>query len=189
MKKSSASISASMLFFAVSMATLSATVAADVIRHPLPNNSKFPIASAVEVPAGNTIVFQSGTIPGPANPDAERGTPAFFGDTKTQTISVFERIKVNLKRQGMDMGDIVKLTVFLVGDPANGGKMDFGGFMEAYTCILGPRSNPICPHAQHCRSLRLSSPSCLSKLRRLLFARKDDVGLRDSTARIVGNLI
>ncbi|MBT7540529.1 MAG: hypothetical protein HN683_14415, partial [Gammaproteobacteria bacterium] len=133
MNKSSVSISASMLFFAVSMITFSATVAADVIRHPLPNNSKFPIASAVEVPAGNTIVFQSGTIPGPANPDAKRGTPAFFGDTKTQTISVFERIKVNLKRQGMDMGDIVKLTVFLVGDPANGGKMDFGGFMEAYT--------------------------------------------------------
>ena len=54
MNKSSVSISASMLFFAVSMITFSATVAADVIRHPLPNNSKFPIASAVEVPAGRS---------------------------------------------------------------------------------------------------------------------------------------
>jgi len=145
MRKSNVLISASMFLFAAFIATLSATVAGDVIRHPLPNNSKFPIASAVEVPAGNTIVFQSGTIPGPANPDAKRGTPAFFGDTKTQTISVFERIKVNLKRQGMDMGDIVKLTVFLVGDPANGGKMDFGGFMEAYTLYFGTEEQPNLP--------------------------------------------
>ena len=57
MKKSSVLISTSMFLFAALIATLSATVVADVIRHPLPNNSKFPIASAVEVPAGNTIVF------------------------------------------------------------------------------------------------------------------------------------
>ena len=145
MKKSSASISASMLFFAVSMATLSATVAADVIRHPLPNNSKFPIASAVEVPAGNTIVFQSGTIPGPANPDAERGTPAFFGDTKTQTISVFERIKVNLKRQGMDMGDIVKLTVFLVGDPQTVGKWTLAALWKLTPLYFGTEEQPNLP--------------------------------------------
>ncbi len=134
-----------MLLFTALVAMLSTTVSADVIRHPLPNNSKFPIASAVEIPAGNTIVFQSGTIPGPANPDAKRGTPEYFGDTKTQTISVFERIKANLKRQGMDMGDIVKLTVFLVGDPANGGKMDFGGFMEAYTMYFGTKEQPNLP--------------------------------------------
>ena len=145
MRKGSVLISSSMLLFTALVATLSTTVSADVIRHPFPNNSKFPIASAVEIPAGNTIVFQSGTIPGPANPDAKRGTPEYFGDTKTQTISVFERIKANLKRQGMDMGDIVKLTVFLVGDPANGGKMDFGGFMEAYTMYFGTKEQPNLP--------------------------------------------
>jgi enamine deaminase RidA (YjgF/YER057c/UK114 family) len=118
---------------------------ADVIRHPLPNNSTFPIASAVEVPAGNTIIFHSGTIPAAANSEAERGTPDYYGDTKTQSISVFKRIKANLESQGLQMGDIVKLTVFLVGDPAKDNKMDFGGFMEAYTQYFGTKEQPNLP--------------------------------------------
>ena len=174
MSKSRVLISRSMFLCAALMATFSATVVADVIRHPLPNNSKFPIASAVEVPAGNTIVFQSGTIPGPANADAKRGTPAYFGDTKAQTISVFERIKVNLKRQGMDMGDIVKLTVFLVGDPANGGKMDFGGFMEAYTMYFGTEEQPNLPARSALQVAALVQP--------LMFVEIEAITVRKSTA-------
>lgn len=124
---------------------LAGSAIADVIRHPLPNNSTFPIASAVEVTAGTTITFLSGTVPGAADKTAERGTPAFYGDTKTQTISVFERIKQNLKSQGMDMGNIIKLTVFLVGDPANGNAMDFAGFMEAYVQYFGTKEQPNLP--------------------------------------------
>ena len=51
MKKARVLISSSMLLLSVLTATVSSSAAADVIRHPLPNNSKFPIASAVEVPA------------------------------------------------------------------------------------------------------------------------------------------
>ena len=40
---------------------------AEVTRYPLPNNSTFPIAQAVEVSAGTTLVYHSGTVPGPAN--------------------------------------------------------------------------------------------------------------------------
>jgi enamine deaminase RidA (YjgF/YER057c/UK114 family) len=43
------------------------------------------------------------------------------------------------------MGDIVKLTVFLVGDPAKDNKMDFGGFMEAYTQYFGTKEQPNLP--------------------------------------------
>ena len=43
--------------------------AADVVRYSLPNN--FPIARAVEVPAGKTIIFHSGTTPTPADPKAD----------------------------------------------------------------------------------------------------------------------
>jgi enamine deaminase RidA (YjgF/YER057c/UK114 family) len=46
---------------------------------------------------------------------------AAFGNTKTQTIAVMERIKAALKDRGYAMSDVVKLTVFLVGDPALGG--------------------------------------------------------------------
>jgi len=124
---------------------LSGSAFADVIRHPLPNNSTFPIASAVEVPAGTSITFHSGTVPGPADKTAKPGTPAFYGDTKTQATSVFERIKQNLESQGMTMGNIIKLTVFLVGDPANDNAMDFAGFMEAYVQYFGTKEQPNLP--------------------------------------------
>ena len=117
----------------------------DVVRHPLPNNSTFPIAAAVEIPGGNTIIFHSGTIPGPADKTAKKGTPAYYGDTKTQAINVFERMKKNFAAQGVEMGDVVKLTVFLVGDPAKDNKMDFGGFMEAYTLYFGVEDQPNLP--------------------------------------------
>ena len=49
----------------------SACASADVVRHPLPGGSTFPISQAVEVSAGTTLGYHSGTLPGPANPDAD----------------------------------------------------------------------------------------------------------------------
>src|ERR1700685_3676570 len=69
------------------IALLLAAVAAnadDVVRYPLANGNKFPIARAVEVPAGTTLIFHSGMTPSPADPKATAGTAAYWGDTKTQ---------------------------------------------------------------------------------------------------------
>ena len=44
---------------------LSSLHADDVVRYPLMGGSKFPIARAVEIPAGTTLIFHSG-IPKPA---------------------------------------------------------------------------------------------------------------------------
>ena len=60
---------------------LTTSLFADVIRHPLPNNSTFPISRAVEVSPDTTIIYHSGQLPSPANPDAERGTREWAGDT------------------------------------------------------------------------------------------------------------
>ena len=69
----------------IGLLTLFATAAyADVTRHPLPGGSTFPIAQAVEVSAGTTLVYHSGTLPGPANPDAEQGSREYWGDTEAQ---------------------------------------------------------------------------------------------------------
>lgn len=119
------------------------TMAQDVIIHP--NAGTFPIANAVEVGPGASIIFHSGVTPAPANPNAERGTPEFYGDTKTQAISVFNRMQADLERLGLSMGDVVKMTVFLVGDPALGGQMDFDGFMEAYRMFWGTPEQPRLP--------------------------------------------
>lgn len=115
---------------------------ADVTRHALPDNSTFPISRAVEVSAGTTLIYHSGTVPGAANPDAERGSREYFGDTEAQALNVFGRMEASFKELGVGFGDIIKMTVFLVGDPAMDGRMDFAGFMRAYTKYFGTEAQP-----------------------------------------------
>ena len=93
--------------------------AQDVVRHKYPG-SDFPIAMAVEVPAGKKLVFVSGSGPSVADKAAKPGTFAAYGDTATQTVSVLESIQANLKTLNLSMKDVVKMQVFLVGDPAQG---------------------------------------------------------------------
>jgi enamine deaminase RidA (YjgF/YER057c/UK114 family) len=122
-----------------------ASASADVTRHPLPNNSTFPIAQAVEVDAGTTLIYHSGTVPGPANANAERGSREFWGDTEAQALSVFSRMEQSFEKLGVGFGDVLKMTVFLVGDPELDGRMDFDGFMRAYTKYFGTDDQPNLP--------------------------------------------
>lgn len=119
-----------------------AAAQAEVTRHALPNNNPFPISRAVEVTPDTTLIFHSGQVPGPANPDAERGSREYYGDTEAQAMSVFKRFEASFEELGVGFGDVVKMTVFLVGDPAMGGKMDFAGFMRAYTQYFGTDEQP-----------------------------------------------
>ena len=110
------------------LSAIPAAYADDIVRYPF--GTPFPIARAVEIPAGFKLIFHSGFTPAPANPQAKEGTPEYWGDTKTQALSTFKRMQDSLKDMGLGFGDVVKMNVFLVGDPATG-KMDFKGFMEA----------------------------------------------------------
>lgn len=101
-----------------------------------------PIASAVVVPAGYDMIYVSGITPPVTNPDAPAGAPREFGDTKTQTIGVIERIKAILESQGASLGDVVMMRVLLVGDPALEGKMDFAGMMEGYRQYFANAEQP-----------------------------------------------
>lgn len=123
---------------------LPAASAAEIVRQPLLGGSTFPIARAVSVPAGFEIIFHSGFTPTPANPQAKEGTAEYWGDTKTQSVAVFARMEESLKLMGLGFGDVVKMTVFLVGDSASG-KMDFKGFMDAYTQYFGTKQQPNLP--------------------------------------------
>ncbi|WIT13689.1 RidA family protein [Paucibacter sediminis] len=116
----------------------------EVLRHRPPGSS-FPIASAVEVPAGKTLVYLSGAVPPVVDEKAERGSLAAYGDTRTQTAGTLAGIERSLKSLGLTMGDVVKMQVFLVGDPAKGGKMDFDGFMSAYREHFGSAAQPRLP--------------------------------------------
>ena len=117
----------SFAFAAALAATPLAVNAQEVIRHKLPD-SDFPISRAVEVPAGKTTVYLSGVVPAVADAAADPATPAAWGDTKTQTVSVLTGIDASLKDLGLSMGDVVKMQVFLVAP--EGAPADFAGFVR-----------------------------------------------------------
>ena len=136
--------------------------AADIVRHS--NNGNFPIARAVEVPAGKTIYFHSGMTPAPLDPKAAPGTPEYWGDTKTQTLSVFTRIKESLDKLGLDFGDVVAMTIYLVGDPAKDGRMDFEGMMAAYSQFFGTKEQPNLPARSTVQVAGLVAPGMLVEI-------------------------
>ncbi len=113
--------------------------AADITR--LVNPPPAFILGGVVLPPGSTIVMLSGQLANPIDP-AKTDSIEAFGDTKTQTISTFNKIKTALAKIGYSMSDIVKLTVFVAGDPKLGGKMDFGGFNAGYKEFFGTAENP-----------------------------------------------
>ncbi len=136
--------------------------ASDIVRHS--NDTNFPIARAVEVPAGKTIYFHSGMTPAPLDPKATPGTPEYWGDTKTQTLSVFARIKESLDKLGLGFGDVVAMTVYLGGDPAKGGRMDFEGMMAAYSQFFGTKEQPNLPARSTVQVAGLVAPGMLVEI-------------------------
>ncbi len=155
----------------VSMLLAVTAYAGDVVRYPLPDGNKFPIAQAVEVPAGTTLVFQSGALGSPKDSSAAPGTSAYWGNTKEQALSAFANIKKALESEGLGFGDVVKMLVFLVGDPDNGGKMDFKGFMEAYTQYFGTPDQPNLPARSAVQVAGLAAPGALVEIE-VICARK-----------------
>jgi len=140
-----------------------AASAAEVIRYKIPN-SDFPIAQAVEIPAGQNLVFLSGAGPDIADKSADKDSPAAYGDTKVQTSSTLKKIEANLKSMGLGMGDVVKMQVFLVGDPALGGKMDFAGLMESYRQFFGTKEQPNLPARSAMKVAGLANPGWLVEI-------------------------
>jgi enamine deaminase RidA (YjgF/YER057c/UK114 family) len=103
---------------------------------------KTAIASSVFVPAGYDTLYVSGMTPPVTDPSAPKGTKASFGDTKTQTLGVLQRLEDELKAHGFSFSDVVQMRVYMVGDPDMGGKMDFAGMMAAYTTKFGTADQP-----------------------------------------------
>ena len=147
---------------AISLGCMGAAHAAEIVRHS--NGTNFPIARAVEVPAGKTIYFHSGMTPAPADPKAAPGTPEYWGDTRAQTLSVFARIKESLDKLGLGFGDVVGMTVYLVGDPAKGGRMDFEGMMAAYSTLFGTKEQPNLPARSTVQVAGLVGPGMLVEI-------------------------
>ncbi|MEM9303927.1 MAG: RidA family protein [Pseudomonadota bacterium] len=145
------------------LAIVALQASAEVTRHPLPD-SDFPISQAVEVTADTALVFHSGMVPRPANPEAERFSREFWGDTETQTLSVFARLEESLQAKGLDFGDVVKMQVFLVGVPELDGAMDFRGMMRAYRKYFGTDEQPNLPARSAFQIAGLAAPGMLVEI-------------------------
>jgi enamine deaminase RidA (YjgF/YER057c/UK114 family) len=120
---------------------VTAVKAEEIKRTGVPG-STFPISTTVSVPANTQITFFSGTLAEVSNPDAPKGSIEAYGDTKTQTTSVLKRLEKLMLAQGLTLGDVVKVNVFMVGDPKLDGKMDFAGLNEAYSQFFGSQTQP-----------------------------------------------
>jgi enamine deaminase RidA (YjgF/YER057c/UK114 family) len=136
------------------------TARAEVVRHPIPN-STFPIAQAVEVSGNVKTVYVSGQVPPVVSKDADPNSPQAYGDTKTQTIGVLNRIKAILEGHGLGMGDVVKMQVFLVHTAA--APMDFKAFMDGYTQFFGG-SQPNLPARSVVGVATLANPGFLVEI-------------------------
>jgi enamine deaminase RidA (YjgF/YER057c/UK114 family) len=147
-------------FIATAVSGLAAG-AEDVVRTPLPDGNPFPISAAVTVAAGVETVYVSGALPSAINKDAPKGTPLVYGDMQTQTVSVLTSIKGTLAKLGLDMGDVVKMTVFMVADPANDNKLNFPGLMAGYSQFFGTPEQPNKPARSAVQVAALVAPGAL----------------------------
>lgn len=104
--------------------------------------SDFPISAAVTVRHDADTYYLSGALPPVINKDAPKGSTAAYGNMETQTVNVLKSLQETLARLGLGLGDVVKMTVFMVGDPTQGGKLDFAGLMAGYTQFFGTAAQP-----------------------------------------------
>ena len=125
-------------------------------------SDKSIIASAIWV--GDTL-YVSGQLPAPTPGDPAKGLkPTIEGDTKAQTQNTLNVIQGILKEQGLGMGDIVQMRVYLIGDPAQGGKLDFGGMNDAYKQFFGTKEQPNKPVRATIQAAALVVPNALVEI-------------------------
>jgi enamine deaminase RidA (YjgF/YER057c/UK114 family) len=120
------------------------------------------IASAVW--AGDTLYVSGMTGPPETPEDKTKGTPAVYGDTEQQTMGALKAIETTLKGQGLSMADVVEMQVFLVGDPAKGGKMDFAGMNASYGKFFGTAEQPNRPVRAAVQLAALANPNALVEI-------------------------
>jgi enamine deaminase RidA (YjgF/YER057c/UK114 family) len=138
-------------------------------------------AIAEGVWAGDTY-YLSGQLASPVTAaDPAKGTPADYGDTKAQAASVFAKIQKALESQGLDMKDVVKMTVFLGPDPHTG-KLDFAGMQSEYVKFFGTADQPNKPARSAVQVAALAAPWALLEVE-VIAVRSNDSAAHPKEAR------
>jgi enamine deaminase RidA (YjgF/YER057c/UK114 family) len=121
-----------------------------------PSAGPVALSPAVTAPPGSTLVFLSGALP-----TIDKAAP---GDTESQTRSVLSKLDATLKAEGLGLADVVKATVFLVGDPAKGGEIDFAGLNTAWSQAFGTAAQPNKPARSTVKVAGLVAPGALVEI-------------------------
>ncbi|WP_048305539.1 RidA family protein [Halomonas sp. PR-M31] len=143
-------------------ATASAQAADNVTRHSL-KDSDFPISLAVETGPQAQTLYLSGSGPEVSNQDADENTIDAYGDMETQARSALTSIADKLEGLGYDMSDVVMMHAYLVPD-SDTGKLDFEGFMNAYTEFFGTDDQPNLPARSAVPVPQLANPGWLIEI-------------------------
>lgn len=104
-----------------------------------------PISAGAVVPAGKKLLWTSGVVASVADSTAAPASPARYGDTKMQALSILKNFEGVLKRNGLSFRDVLMLRVYVAPDPQRGGKHDYQGFFDAYAQYFGTKENPTKP--------------------------------------------
>jgi enamine deaminase RidA (YjgF/YER057c/UK114 family) len=135
----------------------------ELVRHKIPD-STFPILQAVEVPPGYKTIYLSGAGPDVADKSKPPSSMEAYGDTQAQTVNTLKKIDATLKRLNLTMSDVIKMQVFLVGDPQLQGKLDFKGLMAGYTQFFGTKEQPNLPTRSAMQVAALANPGWLVEI-------------------------
>lgn len=138
----------------------SAAQAQDIVRS---GAAESPIAGNVIVPGNARLIYVSGTVPDAIKADTPAGSVERFGDTEAQTRSVLGKIEAALKAQGLGLGDVVMMRVFLVAPPSQA-RMDFAGMMRGYRAFFGTAAQPLKPARSTMQVAGLVDPGWLVEI-------------------------
>jgi len=149
------------------MRTILAVLTAAIVAAATPSSaqsvkhiqSATPGGIADAVWAGDTL-YVSGQMGSPNKPaDRAAGTPAVWGTTTEQAESAFSKVKDALTKQGLGMGDVVMMRVYMVAGPD--GKLDFQGMNAAYNKFFGTSEQPNKPARTTVQVAALVTPGAL----------------------------
>jgi len=121
--------------------------------------SVLPAAAQRIVPPGHTIFFFSGTTADPLN----ASNPNDKGNTVQQADNILNKLRDMLAKNNLGFGDVIKATVFLVGDPAKGGEIDFAGLNSEWGKRFGTPDQPNRP-SRSAIQVRLPTPGALVEI-------------------------
>ncbi len=95
----------------------------------------------------------------------------------------WQQIEDVLADQNLSMADVVMVHVFLVGDPANGGKMDFAGMMAGFVQFFGSKQQPNKPARSTVQVAALAAPGALVEIEAIAVRKHFTPLMRNATQK------